>query len=437
MHGQNDHSPQCPLDTGCTRYKHHYYIGQFKQCCASLYAPSCLPIRHYQADSTYTFFRAAIHLSVTVFYGCPPPFLMDCVECCNRLFNQYGPHITTKICQKRLNVMRSTITFILGILACSTVVMARDCSSDIDNNMVAQTRLSKQETVTLIVDPFSSGALIAGELAKYHRSCVAILSTETFPSFMLASYSAKDFIQVFTFTGDIDKLAQDIDAKYHVEAVITGAESGVLLTDQLANRYQTIGNNLATSVARRDKFAIQQRIEAAQLRTIPSLVTDRFDEVVAWTQQQSLEYSHGYIVKPIRSAGTDHVKCCKDLDAIKSALDALLGTKDILGNSNEKALVQCFVKGEEYVADAVSIDGQPIITGVLKYNKLKTDEGHLLYNTMDFVSKDTFPEKDIVAYTKKSFDSVRYSERPFTPRNYVCTIWARIDRKWRENARRC
>jgi dapdiamide synthase len=288
------------------------------------------------------------------------------------------------------------------------MVMARDHASNVDNDMATQ----PQKKITLIVDPLSSGALIAGELAKYHHSSVAVLSSATLPKVLLASYNAADFMQTFTFVGGIDKLMQDIDAKYIVEAVITGAESGVLLTDQLATRYQVIGNDLTTSVTRRDKFAMQQQIAVAQLQTIPSLVTDRFDKVVAWAQQQSSQYSNGYIVKPIRSAGTDHVKYCKDLSEVKSALNALLYTKDIFDNNNDKALVQCFITGGEYVVDAVSLDGQHIITGVLKYDKLRTDEGYLLYNTMDFVNKDTSPEKEIVAYAKQALTALGIQNGP-------------------------
>jgi dapdiamide synthase len=309
-----------------------------------------------------------------------------------------------------LHTIRKTTHVILIAYLCSTVVMARAHASNINNNMAKQPK----KKVTLIVDPLSSGALIAGELAQYHLSCVAVLSSTMLPKVLLASYNdnASDFIQTFTFDGDIDKLMQDIDAKYIVEAVITGAESGVLLTDQLANRYKVIGNDLITSVARRDKFAMQQQIAASQLHTIPSLVTDRFEEVVTWAQQQSSQYSNGYIVKPIRSSGTDHVKYCRDLNEVKSALNALLYTKDFFGNSNDKVLVQCFITGEEYVVDAVSLDGKHIITGVLKYDKLKTDEGYLLYNTMEFVNKDTFPEKEIVAYAKKALTALGIQNGP-------------------------
>ena len=306
--------------------------------------------------------------------------------------------------------MHKAIILVLKFIVYTTAVMIH--VPTIARNTIEQSGFNEKKTVTLIIDPFSSGALISGELAKYHHACVAIFSRQTFPQSFLASYNADDFIHTFTLTGDMDQLVKEIDAKYHVEAVITGAESGVFLTDRLSSHYKTIGNDLRTSVARRDKFVMQQKIAAAQLHSIPSLITDQFDEVLKWAERQSLEYSHGYIVKPIRSAGTDHVTYCKDLNAVKNTLDYLLGTNDIFGNKNDKVLVQCFVEGEEYVVDAVSVDGQPIITGVLKYNKWKTTEGHLLYDTMDFVSEDTFPERDIVVYTKKVLKALGVQNGP-------------------------
>jgi hypothetical protein len=51
-------------------------------------------------------------------------------------------------------------------------------------------------------------------------------------------------------------------------------------------------------------------------------------------------------------------------------------------------------------------------TGVLRYNKLKTDEGYLLYDTMDFVNKDTSPEKGIVAYAKQALTALGIQNGP-------------------------
>ena len=268
--------------------------------------------------------------------------------------------------------------------------------------------------VAIVVDPFSSGALIAGELKKYNIKTISVLSSKNQISYLTSSYKQGDFVDEIVFEGDMDSIVKLISSKYRIQAVIAGAESGVLLADKLANKFNTISNDINQSVARRNKLKMQNAVAAKGLLHIPSIETNDFSKVTKWSKKQDKNKlcSSGYIVKPLQSGGTDGVKYCRDLNETEIAFSSLIKTHDVFGNLNDKVLVQCFIEGQEYVVDTVSIDGKHVVTGVLKYKKIKTESGHLIYDHMDFLNKDTVPEKNIVMYAKNVLTALGIKNGP-------------------------
>ena len=60
------------------------------------------------------------------------------------------------------------------------------------------------------------------------------------------------------------------------------------------------------------------------------------------------------VVKPVEGAGSDGVFICDSPEAVRKALTALEGTKNVLGLTNYAVLLQEYLRGDEYVVDTRS-----------------------------------------------------------------------------------
>ncbi|MER5631494.1 ATP-grasp domain-containing protein [Streptomyces nitrosporeus] len=159
--------------------------------------------------------------------------------------------------------------------------------------------------------------------------------------------------------------------------VLAGQEPGVPLADRLAEELGLRGNGSALSTARRDKARMIATVAAAGLRTASQLCTDDAGEAVAWA------VSGGHwpcVAKPLSSASTDGVRVCRTEQELRDAVVGVLGTRDIFGSANDRALIQSYLTGTEYIVDTVSCDGRRRVCGVWRYEKRLSEHGRPLYN---------------------------------------------------------
>jgi hypothetical protein len=179
------------------------------------------------------------------------------------------------------------------------------------------------------------------------------------------------------FDGDLDGLVAALSA-YSVRVLLAGSEGGVLLADQLADRLGVpFRNQLPTSLARRDKFVMQERIRAAGLAAIAQARVTDAGELDAWLDTHD---AYPVVVKPLRSAATDGVHICRSRAEAQSALAVLRARPDMFGQENTAVLVQEFLDGTEYVLNGVACDGRYLFTEGWLSRKVD-NAGYPVYDT--------------------------------------------------------
>jgi hypothetical protein len=153
-----------------------------------------------------------------------------------------------------------------------------------------------------------------------------------------------------------------------VEHVIAGSEPGVELTDHLATRWKCPTRNVdALAASRRHKIAMQRRVKQVGLHTATSIEIRSSAEAKSAISSGLL--SLPVVVKPPKSAGTDGVSICHNLQEMELSIEQLLNQYDRFHNLNDALLLQEFLYGEEYCVSAISAGGKHYFTDVWRYRK--------------------------------------------------------------------
>ncbi|TDB52816.1 hypothetical protein C5467_15685 [Photorhabdus khanii subsp. guanajuatensis] len=246
-----------------------------------------------------------------------------------------------------------------------------------------------------IVDPYSSGQYLAGEFYSRGFSSICIKSGVNIPAVYAASYNKDNFIKELPYTiSNFDKLVNKIN-EYGCQAVVPGAESGVLLANTLAHHLGLPCCDPNTLLCLRDKYLMQEGVAEAGLRSISQIKVSSFEELKPWLEHN---LSSTMVIKPLSSAGTDSVKFCQTYAEIEQAISDIVGKCDALGNRNEYVLVQQFIKGKEYVVDSVSLNKTHYITNTSLYKKQILPSGAIVYSEELFIHPSEKEVKDVIEY---------------------------------------
>jgi biotin carboxylase len=215
------------------------------------------------------------------------------------------------------------------------------------------TTLTRKEHV-VVVDAYSGGKYL---IPAFQALGFPVIHIQSGPIEYYAADNATAAERAdrhLSFDGDLDRLAGILRAA-SARVILAGSEGGVLLGDQLADRLDLpFRNDLKSSVARRDKFEMQERIRAAGLAAIAQARVCGPDELDAWLSGHN---TFPVVVKPLRSAATDGVHICRSRAEAQAALAALQAHPDMFGQLNTSVLVQEFVVGTEYVLNGIACEG--------------------------------------------------------------------------------
>jgi biotin carboxylase len=253
-----------------------------------------------------------------------------------------------------------------------------------------------------IVDPYSSGAMLAPELAKMGCRCVAVQSAADVPPLFRSSFHPADFTEIIVHEGDCAATAAKL-RELKVQALLPGSEMGVELADQLCDRLGLPSNGIGHSKARRDKFLMSEAVRAAGLRTPQQVCSGELPEILTWTR------SHGrwpVIVKPVAACASDGVQSCAGEAEVQSAFQQIVGRRNMLGLVNEAALAQEFLSGSEYVVDTVSCEGRHRVTAFWKYHKPQNSSSFVSYDAMELLAYDGDVQEKLRAYATAALDAL-------------------------------
>lgn len=253
----------------------------------------------------------------------------------------------------------------------------------------------------VILDPYSNGAFYADEFKKRGIECIALLSTKT-PSCFSDALSTDDFKQVLQYDGDFDKLVNQLQP-YSPSCFMLGLDVGVELLDRLNQAFGLPGNDPKTSADRRNKFDTHLALKNAGLSSIQQLKVRSTEE--AQKQMQSW-HKWPVIVKPAESAGSDNVHYCENLEQVLAAVSLIVNELNLFDIKTEHALIQECLIGEEWVVDTVSCEGQHVAVNVSRYEKIKTEDSHFVYRSVEFLSPDNEDFAEIIDYAFKANDAL-------------------------------
>lgn len=257
----------------------------------------------------------------------------------------------------------------------------------------------------VIVDPYSSGALLAPAFAARGIEVVAVLTAERPPDVYAGSYRPADFPIRMVATSDLDRLAGEV-AALGPRCVLAGCESGVELAEELAPRVvPQVSNVAALAAARRHKGAMAAAVAAAGLPGIAQICTSDPAQVAQWIHLSGLT-GRDLVIKPPKSASTDGVTLVPGGQGWRSVFERLIGTTNRLGLRNDVLLVQEYATGTEYVVDTVSVAGRHTVTDVCRYAKI-TQNGHMaVYDTMEWIGPHEPEVAELVGYARRVLDAV-------------------------------
>jgi phosphoribosylamine-glycine ligase len=249
------------------------------------------------------------------------------------------------------------------------------------------------EKYAIVVDPISSGKFFVDEFKSRGIKCIAVLSDHV-PAEFKCGYAPDKYEEVILFDGDVAALSDRLE-KFSPVCVMLGFETGLDLADQLATRLGVSGNDPATSAMRRDKYAMHAALQERRVRSVRQFRAENVDAAKDWLLHNQV---WPVVVKPANSAGSDNVSICQTLEMALHAVDAILGSVNMLGKTNNCAIVQEYLEGAEWVVDTASCNGTHVVTNVSRYLKTITSDANIVYRHAEFLSASDEQYTELVDY---------------------------------------
>ncbi|MFR9728889.1 ATP-grasp domain-containing protein [Saccharopolyspora sp. MS10] len=249
-----------------------------------------------------------------------------------------------------------------------------------------------------IVDAHGAGRLLPDALRRRGVRCVHVRSP--FPDPRLPG-PPEGFAADLAHGGDLASTARAL-RELGVRAVLAGAESGVLLADELAAELAVPGNGTRNPLARRDKHEMQRAVLNAGLAAAPGLRSASAAEVVAWAVARD---EWPVVLKPVLSAGTDNVLLCESPEQVAAAHAKIMGSVDRYGRPNGTVLAQRFLVGTEHYVNSVSRDGAHQVVEVWRYHKRIVDD-RAIYDYEDLLDPTDPAAEAVAAYVRSVLDAL-------------------------------
>ena len=272
------------------------------------------------------------------------------------------------------------------------------------------TRHPRRE-LAVIVDAYSTGSCLPTEFEKFGIGCVHVQSSPDIPADFLATFQPSDFQQHFVVgvPGSVEDIAADLTRLAPVVCVIAGTETGVETAERLAQLLHVPGNDPRTSRLRRDKYEMHERLKEAGLSALRQARCTTVDDALDWAE---VLQSWPVVVKPTASAGADRVRFCNDMAEVAMAVDAILGKRNKLGDINDAAVLQKKITGQQFIVNAVSMNGRRYISEIWKDDKIAVPGASLICDREILLAPHDDLARVLELYTIACLDALGIREGP-------------------------
>lgn len=283
--------------------------------------------------------------------------------------------------------------------------------------------------VVVIVDPYSTGCLVAKEINLRGYPIVA-LWTHGFSEAMkthvpqsvgtikylasvdepspTTSASASASFSSASLQATADLLTQAIGPDKTITACLAGGEAGVDLADALSEFLGLLTNGTDIKPNRRDKKIQQELIRKFGLRSVRQAGGDQLEDVDAFLKTER----YPVVLKPNESAGSDGVKLCSTYEEAVEHFHVLMKSQKVNGGANSAVVCQEFLKGKEYVVDHVSRDGLHKTMMVWVYDKRPANGSAFVYYGCSAVPSDSPEAKVLIPYVRGVLDALGIKHGP-------------------------
>lgn len=271
----------------------------------------------------------------------------------------------------------------------------------------------RERKCVVLVDPYSTGCIVAQEMAKRGNLLVALwtigFSNEMKTHIPASCGNMEYFAEVDqqTTMEETEKVLKEAIGAHPVIACLAGGEAGVDFADAFSE-YLGLLTNGTDIPNRRDKKLQQELIQKAGLRSVRQAGGATFAEVESFLKTEP----YPVVLKPVESAGSDGVKLCYSFEEAKEHFDVLMNSQMVNGGACPSVLCQEFLRGKEYVVDHVSLHGEHKTCMVWVYDKRPANGSAFVYFGMLPVPIDSPEAKILVRYTRRVLDSMGLKNGP-------------------------
>jgi biotin carboxylase len=272
--------------------------------------------------------------------------------------------------------------------------------------------MDASKEAVVIVDPYSTGTCIAQEISKRGYKVIA-LWTKGFPEAMktrvpiscgLLEYYAE--ISEGDTLSDTVKVVEEAAKEFQVIACIAGDEAGIDLADALSEKLHVRTNG--STIPKRDKRFQQELIRKAGLRSVRQASGSVFSDVEKFLKTETFPV----VVKPIKSAGSDAVKLCHNVEDAKDHFELLVNSRLVRPTEGPVVLVQEFLRGKEYVIDHVSRDGVHKLMMIWYYDKRPANATDYVHFGCVPVDSDSPEAVILIPYVRAALNAMGVKNGP-------------------------
>ncbi len=259
----------------------------------------------------------------------------------------------------------------------------------------------------IVVDCISSGTNYIEDIVNrgYKPVILELLPGEANPEEykqkMQSNYSRIEYEYDIIYEQDTYEKTLETVRKLDPLLIVAGSERGVILTSRLSNDLGLLGTPIKHLDSMTLKDKMHERLAEAGLRHIRGKVVTSIEEAIEFYDSQSLKE---VVIKPIYSFCSVGVRICLNKQEMIDSLKEIFNKNNAYGDENTELLVQERINGEEYIVNTTSCEGIPRLISMWKYEKIKTSEGAIVYDTINSVNSLNLGEAEMVEY---AYDVVR------------------------------
>jgi ATP-grasp domain len=258
----------------------------------------------------------------------------------------------------------------------------------------------------VLVDTYAASASrLAPAFSAAGYIPIRVQSTPQVPRVYRGSPDPFPYLAQFVHRGDLAETVRAL-MPFRPVAVIAGCEPGVELADSLSEALHPITgaptNGTALSSARRDKYAMVERIKKQGLRGAQQILVESEDQLRAW----HTKLGGMAILKPLRSSSNDGVTWCHSPEESVQAFRWLNGRENVNSEPGDGVVAQEYLVGAEYLVNTVSRDGQHHVCDIWKTHRISANGVSDLLVACQILAPTGEIQDQLVAYAFEALDAL-------------------------------